>query len=547
MRPSSLSLRSDLAAASLLLALSLLYFRAGLGPGDQVLSHAGGDTRATFFYWRHFAARHIADGVVPLWNPYIFCGMPFIASLYAALFYPPNVVFLLLPTAAAINASIILHNFLAGVFMCALGRGLGMSRWGALASAVVFMFGAPHALHVFPGHLDALCTMAWTPLAFLVVEKWCATAHWRFVPLGGLVLGVQILAGQMQYFYYSCIGVSLYFVWRAVSESLSASGSAGFSLPPAPREQTDPPVADGTPELGTSRRLGTCGRLTLAAKLAAGFGLMMALGVLCAAPQFLPALEMSRLSARQHLSYDFCASFSLPPENLITFLMPTFFGDMVRLPYWGKCYFWEMTAYVGILPLALALLAVRGRKAWPFVALASVAVILALGKHTPVFAFLHGYAPGFKLFRGTSKFIFIALLALAALSGLGLDALLGQRQSTPSRRIRTLGLALLASCAVCLLVFTVLLSVDGGRLSWWRLMLYGEASVERYDEAAITMLKSDEIKQSSFAHARGNLLRLGILFGASGLVVLRPRKSLALALILGDLFWFGARLVPTFE
>lgn len=37
-----------------------------------------------------FIARALREHELPLWNPYIYCGMPFAANVQAALFYPPR-------------------------------------------------------------------------------------------------------------------------------------------------------------------------------------------------------------------------------------------------------------------------------------------------------------------------------------------------------------------------------------------------------------------------------------------------------------------------
>ncbi|MEK7829952.1 MAG: hypothetical protein AAB401_02645, partial [Acidobacteriota bacterium] len=42
-------------------------------------------------------------GQAPLWNPYIFSGMPLLASIYPGALYPPNWFFAVLSPASAIN------------------------------------------------------------------------------------------------------------------------------------------------------------------------------------------------------------------------------------------------------------------------------------------------------------------------------------------------------------------------------------------------------------------------------------------------------------
>jgi hypothetical protein len=69
-----------------------------------------------------------------------------------------------------------------------------------------------------------------------------------------------------------------------------------------------------------------------------------------------------------------------------------------------------MSIYLGMMPLVMIVVALtygRSRQVWLFVALAVVAGLLALGKYTPLLWLLYTYVPGFNLFRGLSKFIYI--------------------------------------------------------------------------------------------------------------------------------------------
>src|SRR5690606_21190186 len=43
------------------------------------------------------AARQWREGVLPLWNPYQFCGVPLAANAQASLWYPPIFLFYLIP------------------------------------------------------------------------------------------------------------------------------------------------------------------------------------------------------------------------------------------------------------------------------------------------------------------------------------------------------------------------------------------------------------------------------------------------------------------
>ena len=52
---------------------SSLYLPALLGS----VRLAGFDTLNNFYPWKHFLAEQVRQGRLPLWNPYVFSGMPF--------------------------------------------------------------------------------------------------------------------------------------------------------------------------------------------------------------------------------------------------------------------------------------------------------------------------------------------------------------------------------------------------------------------------------------------------------------------------------------
>src|ERR1043166_1692446 len=78
-----------------------------------------------------FAA--LRAGHLPLWNPYQFCGEPFLAMAYVGLLYPPHLINAVFDVLASLEISFVFHMFLAGIGMWWLARHLGIGIWGALA------------------------------------------------------------------------------------------------------------------------------------------------------------------------------------------------------------------------------------------------------------------------------------------------------------------------------------------------------------------------------------------------------------------------------
>ncbi|HEY0431313.1 MAG TPA: YfhO family protein, partial [Pyrinomonadaceae bacterium] len=190
---------------------------------------------------------------------------------------------------------------------------------------------------------------------------------------------------------------------------------------------------------------------------------MLTAGVILAAVQLLPTIELLRHSLRAAASYDFFSSFSMPPRFVLTFFAPFIMGggdgQLFRAPYIGPAFVGEYIAYVGALTIMLALLALflkpdTRTKFWWLVA--GVCLALAIGRFLPLNAYkLVYYVPVLNLFRVPARHLMEVEFALAVLAGRGLTALV-----SPANRARLLRtVAVIGGLVFVLTCLTV---------SWWR-------------------------------------------------------------------------------
>jgi hypothetical protein len=150
---------------------------------------------------------------------------------------------------------------------------------------------------------------------------------------------------------------------------------------------------------------------------------------LCAA-QLWTGVEAARESVRQRgTSYEFSASFSFPPENLVTLIAPDALGRLAEsvgesavAPYFGQGYLWEMSTFVGSIAMLLAIVGAisGGRRAILPGVMVLVTTALGLGANLPLHRWMYDWFPGFSTFRGSSKFLYLTSLFLIQLSAMGL-------------------------------------------------------------------------------------------------------------------------------
>jgi hypothetical protein len=399
------------AGAVLLLCALVLAFTWRIALAGRVL--AGGDIFTYFYpYWAE-AARALRAGRLPLWNPFLFMGAPFLANSQVGFFYPPNwFLWILLPAHRAVHLTVVLHLCLAALNAYAWGRrSLRLECLAAWTLAAIFALGGYLGAQV--EHVNQLQGLAWLPLMLMLYDQAsrrpsCASQRRAgFVGLA-LVIGLVLLAGHTQTAFISLVGLGVYGLGPALWRAL---------------------------------RSGEWRSLLRDSALLGGAAL---LGVAVAAVQLIPTWELSHLSVRAGgLPFNERVSFSLSPLYMGRALLPGF-AHAVPPDHI------EHVAYVGVSGLALALLVCvadlrRGGSRSPGVMLdrsgrtcdqpnlriyllAFLGLFFALGLYNPVYLLLARAVPGFAHFRVPARWLALYALGVAGLAGQAVQALWGRKQ-----------------------------------------------------------------------------------------------------------------------
>ncbi len=403
-------------AAAILAVFTLLLFYRLLFT-DRVL--ASGDILHYFYPYRDYAAAALRAGRVPLWNPYIFMGAPFLANPQAAALYPLHWPLSWLPVTKQLYWSGAIHAWILAVGGYALMRRWG-TGWLAAVSCSLVLAGSGHYGGLL-GHINQMNGAAWLPWLLWALEKpgfggerektaglapnmmrfrWYAPLLLSF----SLFVALTLLAGHTQTTYINLFGVGAWlFVRCALAGTLGLRG------------------------LIASTFLYAVGAL---------------LGALIAAAQLLPTLELSQLGIRSGgLSYSEATSFSLRPLLLHWTLLPSYgLRDLSVL--FSTLGYTEYIAYVGALGLILAVCALAVYKGqatkdwtlgigqWPLAAqcgafFAAFGLFLAMGRWNPFTFLFYHVIPGFDLFRTPARWMMLYTLGMAVLAGLGAQQVAG--------------------------------------------------------------------------------------------------------------------------
>jgi hypothetical protein len=364
------------------ITLWVFHFLFSAAP-DSVISFKYLDLDTEYYPWRVFASEALRNGHIPLWNPFLYFGSPFFANPETALLYPLNWIHLFLPVATAINLIVAVHIFLAGAnfyFWMAFRR---IQPFAAVVAATCFMLSGPVFCHVWAGHLSNLASMAWAPLVFLSLDGLFTERPWHFCLLGMAAVALQILAGHTQYLFFTSLIASFYFLLKFSTEKKQRRPVFAFII-----------IYVGAVALTAIQLLTTADSVTTEAVRSSG------------------------------MDFQSASIFSLAPEGIIDLLVPGFFGNMKVFPYWGRNFFWEMCVFFSITGFIFAIYGAcvaEVKTRWLGCLTIYLCVILALGKHTPLYYWCYKVIPMFDHFRGPSKFIFQASLFFCSFIAIGFD------------------------------------------------------------------------------------------------------------------------------
>jgi hypothetical protein len=455
-------------------------------------------------------------GSYPLWNPYVFLGMPSFASgAYNPLIYPPDwpvaLVQKVLPFLPGVSW-MLLYYFLAGLGTFVLARHWGASTPAAIVAGLGFMITPNFVANGAHGHGSQVVNEAYLPWLLWLTSRLWRDAKLTDGALLALLLGFQLLRGHVQIAYYGWLMIGLYSLFELVR------------VLPKP----------GGARAAASRIVLLAGALGLGFALSAFFSL--------------PIREYAEHSIRSAgegggLKYDYATSWSFSPVEMLTFLVPGALG-FGSPTYWGTMPFTDFPNYMGLAFLLVAFLAVVAGKR-PFqvtflLVLAVLCLLVSFGKHGGLYDFLFHTLPYFNKFRVPVMILIVLQLAVALLAGLGLTAV-AEAAADEARRKRML------VWTGGLLAAAVVLWLTGVAGDVWRDAYETSARASRplppdAIASGYAAMKSDLIRVASVA-----IVALGALWAALS-KRLAPTWAIAIvgAATLYDLYVVDARLMaPT--
>jgi O-antigen/teichoic acid export membrane protein len=426
-------------------------------PQNQLLS----DLILENYAWKHYIVQSIQQRELPLWNPNLFAGAPFLANGQHSAYYPFSVLFYLLPLTAAYGWFTVTQLFLAGAFMYLLCRVLGIGRLGSIFAAIVYQLSGFYIVSVV--FTMIIAAAAWLPMLLAMIEliikqhpTFGRPSTWPWVLLGSIGLACQIMAGHIEITYYTLLIMALFSLWRLFVRSKTNDQQSHYVIAGSKRLSTDNRQhAPRTTQYAIRNTLSAIRRPIFALVI------MVILGVGLAAIQLLPYIEILPQNFRVGAAtFDQVRSYAYPPRHILEMLMPNFFGSPAQhsifdiftaqnislfndfsahnpqgiySTMWGIKNYVEGGAYLGLLPLLLALFAFIRRKTfssaahiWFFALLTLISLAFMFG--TPLYALLYYGLPGIDQLHSPFRWVWPFTISIAVLAAYGIDALMRDRE-----------------------------------------------------------------------------------------------------------------------
>jgi hypothetical protein len=365
--------------------------------------------------------RVLAQGSLPLWNPYVAFGEPLLANPQMQVFYPPTWMHLVMEPWTWYAAFVVTHLLFTSAGAYYLARRLRASRLAAFLAGAGWVASGPLLSLVNNAH--HLTGAAWMPWVVAGTDAALASPSARRVCAAAAAVALQVVAGSAD----MCVLAALLAVANALRHG------------------------------ERDRLIG----LRNQALIRTGIS-VVALGLGLSAAQWVATLEVAGRSSRFDQPERIRTYWSTHPGNLVQAVLPVPLHELplsasARAALYESREPFLLSLYVGLAAAVLVLLgAFETRAGRPIAVLLVVIVLIALGRHTPVFAAASTAIAPLRLLRYPVKALVAAALLWSLLAGLGLDAL----RSAARRHLRVAVLSVAAGVVALATAVAVLAGVQ---------------------------------------------------------------------------------------
>jgi hypothetical protein len=470
------------------------------------------------------------EGEFPLWIPYIFGGMPGFATLAFGAERTYDITYLIfqwtMQTFRAILGGsdvfrVVFYHLLLALSLYAFIYYKTRNAAVSFFASVSFSFGMAVIIWIMAAHNIKALSFAVFPMVLLFAEEFRVRIKaWHILALV-LILHIGFAASHIQMLFYVFFGLGIYYLFNLI-RSLTA------------KEPIFPLLRSGF-------LIATC----------AVFAFLMMSDRYFATWEYNkysirgvgPISETATTAARSDggLDYDYATGWSFSPQEISTFLVPSFYGfgnQTYRGPltnnqsvlvntYFGQMPFTEQPMYMGILLFVFGIVGMvmyrKDRFVQYLIVLAAISLLISFGRNFPVaYDLMYHYFPFFDKFRVPSMILILLHTSLAISAAYAVAGLLGNNGGN-----RT---------------YTTLLWLKRGLVIAGALFLISIVGRGAFESAYIGLIQSSgkQVPQQLYSWIYDKMMNdlsfnLGVLLAAMGLFWAARTKGIAPLLIVAAL------------
>jgi hypothetical protein len=342
--------------------------------------------------WYQVQALSWHEGVFPMWDPYQWGGQSLLGQVQPGAAFPLNWPLFLAPldhghiNIRFIHWQFVFMHLLAALFLYALARWLGRSRYASLLAGLAFAFAGHVGTVSWPQMLNGAI---WLPLVFLFFHQ-AEEAGWglrgvTFATLCGGSIGMALLSGHHQaptFMLLALCGLFLYFLYT--------------------RRASKP----------------------AAARFAAMFAFIAVVAFVVSALQLLPAFEYARNSYRW-VGAPAPVAFDQAVPYYVQYPLRVYPVALLGLVV-SSLHF-EANTFLGVVCVTMALLAValgwRDRWVRVYSCLAIGALVYSFGPYSLLHGWIYNFIPMADKARNAGHSVFVFQFAVILLAAHGFDRL----------------------------------------------------------------------------------------------------------------------------
>jgi len=360
--------------------------------GSAFLATIYNDQYSSGYAYRAWAAEWWKKlGHVPLWNPEILGGMPFVGGMSGDVLYPTAWLRLVLPTHVAMNLGFVIHYVLAGLFTYWFLRRWRVSWTGAVVGGLAYQLAGVIGSYVSPGHDGKLFVTTMLPLTLIGLTMGIRDRRLEGYAIVALAVGLMMLSPHPQMAQYALLAAGIFTLYLTLGEG---------SL--------------------------TSTRARLEALALAGAAVIVGVGV--SAIQYVPFYAYIPYSPRDSSvlhNFEWSAAYALPWAHVPELVIPRFTGETFNGSYWGPNGLKLHSEYLGLLVVVFAVVGAadrqRRRMVFWLAGIGLLFLLVALGASTPFFRLWWELVPFSKSMRAPGMALFIVAFVTAVLAGIGVD------------------------------------------------------------------------------------------------------------------------------